>query len=188
MSVDMHRFEALERQVQYLTDRQAILDVVQRHARGHDRFDVELMTACYHPDGVDEHGAAAIHPGPDYGEWANAVHGQGALLNLHNITTHTCEIEGDTAHAESYVLVGLLNPDGISVRFINGRYVDRLEKRDGEWKIALRRCTLDFMLQGDASLLKSPYLTAAGYIKGQRDRSDVSYHRPLDLSIDVERL
>jgi len=180
--------EALARDVAYLKDRLAIEDCIHRHARGHDRFDVELMTACYHADGIDEHGAAAINRGPDYGEWANQVHAQGALLNLHNITTHTCEIDGDTAHAESYVLVGLLNPDGVSVRFINGRYVDRLEKRDGEWKIALRRCTLDFMLQGDASLLKSPYISAAGYIKGQRDRSDVSYQRPLSLEKAVERL
>ena len=180
--------EKLARDVQFLKDRLAIEDCVHRHARGHDRFDVDIMTGCYHEDGIDEHGAAAINKGPEYGAWANQVHAQGALLNLHNITTHTCEIDGDVAHAESYVLVGLLNPDGVRVRFINGRYVDRLEKREGEWKIALRRCTLDFLLQGDASLLKSPYISAAGYIKGQRDRSDVSYQRPLSLEIDVERV
>jgi len=185
MTVDI---EQMARDIQFLKDRLAIEDCIHRHARGHDRFDIEMMTSCYHADGIDEHGAAAIKKGPEYGEWANNTHAQGAQLNLHNITTHTCEIEGDTAHAESYVLVGLLNPDGVSVRFINGRYVDRLEKRDGAWKIALRRCTLDFMIQGDASLLKSPYISAAGYIKGQRDRSDVSYQRPLSLEAEVERL
>lgn len=174
--------------VAYIKDRMAIQDCIHRHARGHDRFDVEMMTSCYHPDGIDEHGAAAIHAGPDYGAWANATHARGALQNLHNITTHSCEIDGDTAHAESYVLVGLLNPDGVTMRFINGRYVDRLEKRDGEWKIALRRCTLDFMLQGDASLMQSPYIGQAGYIRGVRDRSDVSYMRPLTLDGEVERL
>lgn len=84
--------------------------------------------------------------------------------------------------------IGLLNEDGVSVRFINGRYVDRLEKRDGEWKIALRRCTLDFMIEGDASMLKSPYIKAGRYIKGQRDKSDVSYQRPLSLENEVERV
>jgi hypothetical protein len=184
MAIDL---DQLARDVQYLKDRRAIEDCIHRHARGHDRFDVELMTNCYHPDGVDEHGAA-INKGSEYGAWANQIHSQGALLNLHNITTHTCEIEGDTAHAESYVLVGLLNADGVSVRFINGRYVDRLEKRDGEWKIALRRCTLDFMIEGDASLLKSPYIKAGRYIKGQRDKTDVSYQRPLSLEKEVERV
>jgi hypothetical protein len=185
--MDQTALERLARDVQYLKDRLAIEDVVHRHARGHDRFDVEIMTSCYHPDGIDEHGAA-VNKGPDYGEWANEIHSQGALLNLHNITTHTCEIDGDTAHAESYVLVGLLNHDGVSVRFINGRYVDRLEKRGGEWKIALRRCTLDFMIEGDASLMKSPYIKAGRYIAGQRDTSDVSYQRPLDLAMDVARV
>lgn len=185
--MDQAALEQLAQDVRYIKDRLAIADVVNQHARGHDRFDVEIMTACYHPDGIDEHGAA-INKGPDYGAWANDVPAQGAVLNLHNITTHTCEIAGDTAHAESYVLVGLLNHDGVSMRFINGRYVDRLEKRDGEWRIALRRCTLDMMIEGDASLVQSPYIKAGRYIKGQRDRSDVSYQRPLDLAEEVERV
>ena len=178
--------EQLARDVQYLKDRRAIEDCINRHARGHDRFDLEIMTDCYHADGVDEHGFA-VNEGPVYGEWANKIHADGSRLTLHNITSHTCEIDGDTAHAESYVLVGLLNLDGVSVRFINGRYVDRLEKRDGEWKMALRRCILDFMIEGDASLLESPGIKQSGYIKGQRDKSDVSYQRPLTLS-DVERV
>jgi ketosteroid isomerase-like protein len=171
----------LERDVQYLMDRRAIEDVVHAHARGHDRFDVDLLTAAYHPDGIDEHGASAINTGHEYAEWANAIHAGGSQLHLHNITTHNCEIVGDVAHAESYVLVGLLNPDGKSVRLINGRYVDRLEKRDGKWKIALRRCTVDLLIAGDASILEMPQFKAGGYIKGVRDESDVSYQRPLSL-------
>lgn len=171
----------LELDVQYLMDRRSIEDVIHAHARGHDRFDVDLLTAAYHPDGIDEHGASAINIGPEYATWANAIHAGGSQLHLHNITTHNCEIDGDVAHAESYVLVGLLNPDGKSVRFINGRYVDRLEKRDGVWKIALRRCTVDLLIAGDASILEMPQFKAGGYIKGVRDESDVSYQRPLSL-------
>lgn len=92
MTIDPARFGQMERNLQYLMDRQAILDVVSRHARGHDRFDVEIMTACYHPDGIDEHGAA-VNVGPEFGAWANENHAAGALINLHNITTHTCEID-----------------------------------------------------------------------------------------------
>ena len=98
-------FEKLRNDVQYLLDRRAIEDLIHRHARGHDCFDVELLTAAYHPDGVDEHGAA-VNVGPKYGEWANAIHAAGSQLCLHNITTHNCEIDGDAAHAESYVIVG----------------------------------------------------------------------------------
>jgi SnoaL-like domain len=178
--------DQLRNDVQYLLDRRAIEDLIHRHARGHDRFDVELLTAAYHPEGIDEHGAA-VNKGPDYGEWANAIHAAGSQLCLHNITTHNCEIDGDTAHAESYVIVGLLNPDGKAVRLINGRYVDRLQKRAGQWKIVLRRCTVDMLIAGDASILSLPQFKEGGYIKGQRDKSDVSYQRPLALNEPASR-
>lgn len=179
--------EQLRRNVQYLLDRQAIQDVIHTHARGHDRFDIDLLTAAYYPDGIDEHGASAVNTGSDYANWANAIHAGGSQLHLHNITTHTCEIKDAIAHAESYVLVGLLNPDGKSVRLINGRYIDRFEKRDGVWKIALRRCTVDLLIAGDASILEMPQFKAGGYIKGERSKSDVSYQRPLSLQNRVLR-
>ena len=187
MSDTEARLATVETQLRYLSDRRAIEDVVHAHARGHDRFDVGLLQAAYHPDGLDEHGSAAINAGPDYADWANDIHAGGSQLCLHNITTHNCEIEGDVAHVESYVLVGLLNPDGKTVRLINGRYVDRMEKRDGAWKIALRRCTVDLLIAGDASILTAPQFKQGGFIKGVRDGSDVSYQRPLDLATPVAR-
>lgn len=178
--------QKLARDVQYLMDRQAILDVIAKHARGHDRHDVELLTGAYHEDGVDEHGHA-INPGPNYAEWANAVHAAGSVLHTHNITTHVCEIEGDVAHCESYVIVALLNKDEKGARMISGRYIDRLEKRDGAWKIALRRSTVDVLISGDASILKAPLFVQQGYSKGLWDKRDVSYQRPLSLDITPER-
>lgn len=178
--------EQLQKDVQYLMDRTQIMDCIAQHARGHDRFDVELLTAAYHPDVVDEHGHA-INAGPEYAEWANKVHAAGAELHTHNITTHTCKIDGDTAHCESYVIVALLDRGGDTARFISGRYIDRLEKRDGQWKIALRRSTVDVLLQGDAAVLKAPIFKEQGYAKGLRDERDVSYQRPLSLDVTPER-
>jgi hypothetical protein len=178
--------EKLARDVQYLMDRQAILDVIAKHARGHDRHDVELLTSTYHEDGIDEHGHA-INQGPKYAEWANAIHAAGSALHTHNITTHLCEIDGDVAHCETYVIVGLLNNDEKSARLISGRYIDRLERRGGEWKIALRRSTVDVLISGDASILKAPLFSQQGYTKGLRDKRDVSYQRPLNLDVTPER-
>ena len=45
-------------------------------------------------------------------------------------------------------------------------YVDRLERRDGAWRIALRRSTLELLLTADASTSQSKYFTEQGYIKG----------------------
>jgi hypothetical protein len=185
--MDPVSLDQLQRDVAFLLDRRAIEDLIHAQARGHDRFDVALLSAAYHLDGVDEHGAASVNSAQDYPQWANAVHGAGSQICLHNITTHNCEMTGDVAHVESYVLVGLLDPDGVTVRLINGRYIDRMERRDGVWKIALRRCTIDLLISGDASLLSLPQFKQNGFIKGSRDHDDVSYGRPLDLSTPAER-
>ena len=177
----------LQQKIDYLMDRQAILDCVAMHARGHDRHDADIITAAYHDDGYDEHGKA-INPGPAYAAWINPVHAAGSQNHLHNITTHTVEIDGDTAHAESYVLVTLLNHDGETARFINGRYIDRLEKRDGVWRIAVRRSTVEVMVSADASGLSHPLFTEQGYPKGTRDRRDLSYARPLQLETPAPEL
>jgi hypothetical protein len=172
--------EQRERQLQYLLDRQAILDCVTRHARGCDRFDNALLASAYHEDGIDEHGFA-VNPGPKYPAWADQQHARGSLQNMHNITTHNCEIDGDVAHAESYVIGLFLNADGKTGRLLAGRYADRLERRDGAWRIALRRSTVDVALVGDASFLSADYFTKLGFVKGMRDKRDVTYQRPLTL-------
>ena len=177
---------ALRREVHYLKDRTDILDCINRHARGCDRHDIELIGSAYHQDGVDEHGSI-VNAGPDYGPWANAAHAASSRVHTHNITTHTCEIHGDTAHAESYVNVILIGGDGRTAQFISGRYLDRLERRDGAWRIALRRSTVEVMFAADASVLKTSFFQELGYIKGSRDRRDPSYGRPLTMDTPAER-
>lgn len=178
--IDSQELEQLVQDICYLKDRTEILDCVARHARGCDRHDPELLASAYHTDSTDEHGHV-ISPGPMYPKWANKVHALGSEQNMHHITTHRCEIDGDQAHCESYVMVLLVDPGARTGRIMSGRYIDRLERRDGEWKIALRRTTVDFVMAGDASLLKAPVFTQQGYVKGMRDQRDVSYQRPLTL-------
>ena len=122
--------DALGRDVSYLKDRTEILDCIARHARGCDRHDVDFITSAYSDDGIDEHGTVK-NTGPQYGDWANNVHADTSHVHTHNITTHSCEIDGDTAHADTYAIVVLLGSDGRTAQFISGRYLDRLERQDG---------------------------------------------------------
>lgn len=183
MTVDTG-LDTLQRDVRYLMDRTAILDCIARHARGCDRHDVDLITAAYHADGVDEHGHS-INQGSEYGTWANATHAETSRVHTHNITTHLCEIDGDTAHAESYVIVVLIARDNRSAQFVNGRYIDRLERRDDQWRIVVRRSTVEGMFIADARVLQSPFFTEKGYLVGTRDRTDLSYDRPLSMDTPV---
>ncbi|WP_319436855.1 nuclear transport factor 2 family protein [Mycobacterium sp. RTGN5] len=172
--------ETLRRDVRYLMDRTEILDCISRHARGCDRHDIDLITSAYHADGVDEHGHA-VNAGPQYAEWANATHAETSRVHTHNITTHSCEIDGDTAHAESYAIVVLIGTDGKTAQFITGRYIDRLERREGQWRIDVRRSTVEGMFIADARVLQSSFFIEKGYLVGTRDRSDLSYARPLSI-------
>ena len=98
---------------------------------------------------------------------------------MHAVTMHSCDIDGDVAHAESYV-IGLFADKGAATsRMLAGRYLDRLEKRDGEWKIVLRRTTVEVVMEGQARLPNGQTPPGTGYMKGSLDRSDPSYDRPL---------
>lgn len=175
------RVAELEQSLQEMRDRQEILQCVVNNARGCDRHDVELLSSCYHLDGTDEHGSANTIPGKEYANWANQVHAQGSIQNLHHITNHTCEIDGDTAHAESYVIGLFFDANGESARLLSGRYIDRLEKREGVWRIALRRCTVEVGLTADANFMNSDYFRDMGFLRGLRDNNDLAYKVPLTL-------
>lgn len=174
----------MRRTLRHLKDRQDILDCIVREARGRDRHDAELTASCYWPDGQDEHGPVPYSLA-DYPELANVGHAAAFAGNAHNITNHSCEIDGDTAYAESYVVGGLLSLDGTTCKIAMGRYVDQLERRNGEWRILLRRSIIDMVAEGDASWLHSG--PVKGFLKGLRSREDVSYGRPVHIGAPAER-
>ena len=168
--------EQIRGTLQYMRDRQAILDCITRESRGRDRHDAEMTASCYWADGADEHGLF-ITPGPEYGEKANAGHRAAFSGNSHNLTNHSCHIEGDAAYCETYVMGGLLSLDQTTCKIALGRYIDELQRRNGEWKIKLRRTVIDMVAEGDAAWLKTPAI--AGFLKGVRSKEDPSYQRPV---------
>jgi hypothetical protein len=172
------RLAVLERKLQDLIDRQEILDCIVRNARGNDRFDAERTSGSYHADGIHDLGQKLI-PGSQYGAHANQAHTAICEVNLHNVTMHSCEINGDVAHAESYVIGLFLDKGCETARILAGRYIDRLERRDGKWKIVIRRATVEIPLEGKAILPNRKTVPGSGYLKGSRDKSDPSYQRPL---------
>ena len=174
-ALDPRRLARLER----MLDRQDILDCITRISRAIDRFDRELFLSGYHADAVIDAGEFVGDPGKVYDGGA-ALHEQGQSTTLHNLTNHSCEIDGDVAHAETYWLYNGLNRDG-SNWVAGGRYVDRLERRAGEWKIAFR-CTL-LEWSGTIPRANVPLFENAAdvYLNGvsARSKADPSYRRPL---------
>jgi hypothetical protein len=162
--------------VRHLKDRQDIIDCIQRESRARDRQDSEQIASCWWDDGVDEHGAFT-HRMPDYPERANMGHRMNFHMTSHNITNHLCEIDGDTAYCESYVIGALrwLDKEITSIAF--GRYLDQLERRNGEWRMLTRRCTIETTADADPSWLHSDAIK--GFLKPLWSKEDPSYERPI---------
>jgi len=161
-----------------LLDRQDILDCLVRFSRGMDRFDRELFLSAFHHDACIAAGDFVGGPEALY-DWASNLHERGQAATQHDLLNHSCEIDGATAHCETYYLFVGRNRDG-SNWLAGGRYVDRLEKRQGEWKIALRCNAIEWsgVLPGSAlPFADVPDLQANGPIA--RSRADLSYLRPL---------
>lgn len=169
-----HEFDDLKRQVRHLLDRQEILDCVNAYNRGLDRLDGELIRAAYHDDAIDEHGPF-VGDADAFTKFALEIEATFEATH-HGITTHNCSIEGDVAHAESYVYFLVTHRDKAIIGTGYGRYIDRLERREGRWAIAVRRLLMDATFE----VARSPWLGEAwDAARGRRDSSDLSYQRPL---------
>ncbi len=159
-----------------LKDRQDVMDCIQRESRARDRQDVEQIGSCWWEEGVDEHGASVTFA-PDYPERANKGHNTNFNMTSHNITNVICELDGDTAYCESYVIGGLYWLDNKTTTMAFGRYIDQLEKRGGEWRILTRRCTIEMSATADGTWVHSP--NVQGFLKALWSKEDPSYERPI---------
>jgi len=164
--------------LQNLADRQDILDCLTRFSRGMDRFDRELFLSAFHPDATVAAGVFVGIPATLY-VWAESLHDQGQSATHHNLLNHTCDIQGDTAHTETYYLFVGRNRDD-SNWMAGGRYIDRLERRDGIWRIALRTNAIEW--SGMVPSTPIPFADVPD-INGNgapgRSKEDPSYQRPL---------
>jgi SnoaL-like domain len=135
------KLSVLQRQVEELSAREAIRDVLYRYARGVDRADLELLKSCYHPEAVDAHWTF-IGNAHEFAEEILRPHQLGQIpLVKHFITNILIELDGDRAFVESSYICMLDLPldEGAHSHLVShGRYLDLFERRDGEWKILSR--------------------------------------------------
>jgi hypothetical protein len=123
-----------------LADRD-IRQVLARYCRGIDRLDLGLARSCYHDDAVDEHGSFTGDP-DEYVAWVGKLLVRYAMT-MHVLANTSIERTGDVALVESYGLSfhrsGPDRADDAKLNLMTGfRFVDRFERRAGEWKIAHR--------------------------------------------------
>jgi ketosteroid isomerase-like protein len=157
-----------------LLDRQAITDCIHRYARGVDRSDEPLVRSAYHDDAVEDHGAF-IGPVDGLVGFLAAAHRPFDAYQRY-VTNTTIDLDGDVAHAESYYLCVLRRDARDRLLANGGRYVDRLERRDGDWRIAERVVVMEWEGAVEGGAPRHPLTVDA-----RRDHDDVSYRRPLHV-------
>lgn len=172
--MDAERLARLER----LADKQEILEALTRFSRGMDRFDREVFLSAFHADATMAAGPFVGSPADCYA-WAQGLHELGQVATHHNLLNVTYDIDGDVAHTETYYLFVGRNRDE-SNWIAGGRYIDRLEKRDGEWRIALRTNAIEW--SGMVPTMAIPFGDVPdifGNGAPARSPDDPSYQRPL---------
>jgi len=123
--------------VMELADREAIRDCLFRYCRGIDRADPDLLRTVYWPGAMDYH-TGFTGTGEEFIEWALPRLAE-LEQKVHMIGNILIDIAGDTAKVETYLWSVSISP-GEQPRqsMVAGRYLDRFEKRDDEWRIAER--------------------------------------------------
>lgn len=171
--------DILMQRLQELLDKQDIQECLTRFSRGMDRFDRAAFLSAFHPDATIAAGPFVGSPAECY-DWAVPMHEEGQVATHHNLLNVSIELDGDTAHTETYYLFVGRNRDA-SNWLAGGRYVDRLERRDGEWKIAVRTNVIEW--SGTAPTMDIPFADLADAAKNgvaARGPEDISYRRPLE--------
>jgi hypothetical protein len=134
----------INKELQALLEREQIRDCIARLARGEDRRDAALIKSSYWPDSITDYG---VFEGSFEQYLAWVVPGSPAIpVTQHILGQSVIELKGEAAlvetHVTSYhrVIMGSEERDTV----IGGRYLDRLEKRDGAWRIARRTMLYDW--------------------------------------------
>jgi hypothetical protein len=134
----------MDQALQTLLDKQALYELSNRYMRGLDRLDAGSLHAVFWEDAYCEYGfmnggAAAFI---DFALGALSDH----VSNHHMIGNTLFEVEGDEAFGEVYFHAyhKVKSEAGFDDLIVAGRYLDRYERRGGEWKMAYRSERVDW--------------------------------------------
>ena len=120
---------------------EACREAARRYSYGLDRLDGDVMKSAYWPDAIDEHGTYNGN-GWDFCDYCVSSHDKWSWT-MHSIYNHRVVLDATdptAATGDVYCITHLFVEDERRLATWYGRYQDRYERRDGEWRIAHRVC------------------------------------------------
>jgi hypothetical protein len=128
-----------------IVDREKIRDCLARLSRGLDRRDAGLVRGCYWPEATDDHGVF-VGSVDEFVNWV--VPGFPAMiLTSHTLGQSLIDLRGTAAAIETHVTTYHridMNGEERDI-FVGSRYLDRMEKRNQEWRIVQRKMIYDWV-------------------------------------------
>ena len=166
---------------QVVADKQAIMEVYARYTRAVDRVDRALLETVFHPDGYEEHGGIYAGSSQGFVEFIMPVLEQMGNCT-HLIGNIFIDLRGDLAFCEAPAICFQRafdkNGEPYDV-WLGVRYLDRMEKRNGEWRVARRKCVYDW--NRDVPCAETWFkglieeLVLDEFITGRTNKDDPSY-------------
>jgi len=123
-------------------DHEALRALGQRYARAADERDVDALAALFHPDAV----IIGTRGELDLEGWLDTMRGPRAFpTSMHVLGDPLIELDGDTAHLDTYAVVHQLGGEGQGDMTLGIRYLDEAVRTDAGWVIRRRTASTVFM-------------------------------------------
>lgn len=156
-----------------LQAKEAIRDRLTRYLRGIDRNDPELLQDTFWPDALVDHGHSRFR-GDSIGKIFPSTSKHATHRQVHYLMNLLIEVHGDEAISEAQALY-CAETERNDVAYLisrSVRYIDRWDKRDGQWRVFHRTVAENWnKLEPIVERFPNP----EGMIYAQPDRSDISY-------------
>ncbi|MFC6282692.1 MULTISPECIES: nuclear transport factor 2 family protein [Polaromonas] len=144
--------ESGEDLLQTLLDREAIRELMYAYCRGIDRCDEAALRSVYWPDATHRQGAYS-ESGSSFVDYAMKARSNGLRMS-HHVSNISIVLKGKQAAVEGYFQAFQYDgtpQGGLLETLLNGRYINRVENRGGEWRIAERTLIYDWIKQTPAT-------------------------------------
>lgn len=136
----------MDAELQEMLDHFRIRKLLAAYCHGCDRGDAELMGSVYARESWDDHGLIKAS-GPEFVTAIMQSIRDGTETLSHLLGQSIINVDGDRAGAETYFLAVTRQTDDDGEPVCNqlgGRFVDRLVREDGQWKIRHRTVLRDW--------------------------------------------
>jgi hypothetical protein len=165
------QLQELKKQVQALCDKESIREKLMVYGRICDRCDIELAKEVFAEDSICEYGPYFEGTGYELCQWLIDAHGMFSATT-HQMTNMLINLDGDRASSETShvgVVYNDSNSDNVEASLSFSRYLDKWERRDGDWLIVSRK------VLSDIAYVSAAVYAKANYGEYSRDKNDLSY-------------